>query len=305
MQFPSHLKTRLLHGLLHQLGMSEKSVKKFGMRSARSGAAGQALLNLTLQSGGVPQAHYYESIARLLGHTSLTRVTMGSYIGPLGNLLFDNSAVVFGEEEGAVGGKADLEARVARLPQYLPFGPRAVVSDVERAKSAERAKSVVAYLPKLPPSIAMVVDVEPAVVSASRAREDVGEELRRVARRQRLLSNAGAPESVPPIMSEGGREAGDSEVCINNLIAKMDQVTAYHTRVRRDAVRQVASNLASSGKALEKGILLRTSPDTLNKILNLLKKFHSERGTFGKYVAHHAYSSIPLCLLAKPCLMHA
>ena len=137
------MKSRQLQDLLHQLGMSEDAVSKFGMRSFRSGAAGQALVNLTSQSGGVPKAYHYQSLARALGHTNLTRVTMESYIGPLGYLLFDNSAVLFGEEEGVVGGNPDYEARIARLPQYFPFVARGALSNEEMAEKAqERANGV-------------------------------------------------------------------------------------------------------------------------------------------------------------------
>ena len=88
--------------------MTLSEASKFGMRSLRSGAAGQASVNLAMQSGGIPQSEHYQAIARCLGHSSLTRVTLQSYIGPLGNLILDNSAVLFGEEEGATGGKAVL-----------------------------------------------------------------------------------------------------------------------------------------------------------------------------------------------------
>ena len=139
------MKTRQLHDLLHQHGISKEEVRKYGLRSLRSGAAGQALIILTSQSGGVSKSFHYEALARALGHTSLTRVTLESYIGPLGNLLFDNSAVIFGEEEGAVGGKPDLEARIARLPQYAPFVDRGEVTIAEREKKAE--ERAIAHLP--------------------------------------------------------------------------------------------------------------------------------------------------------------
>ena len=203
---------------------------------------------------------------------------MSAYIGPLSTLLFDNSAIVFGEEEGAVGGIADLEARVGRLPQYLPCAAREVVTDVERAKSAKRAQSVVAQRPKLPPSIAMAVDVDPAVVAASRDRVDVSEECRRVARRMRLISNAGVPHLVPPILCEGGREGEDLHVRLNYLMDKLDEVTATHTCVRKDAVRKVVRNLTSSREAQEGGeISSRIPSDMLNTIVEVLLKYKSER----------------------------
>ena len=266
--------------------MSTAAVKKFGLRSLRSGAADQALLNLMSQTSGVPQAHHYQAIARALGHTSLTRVTLGSYIGPLGNLILDNSAVVFGEEEGVVGGKPDLEARVARLPQYVPFIARGVYTDAERAK---REQCAVNHLPKLPPSVSMAVDVDPAVVSANRVRLDVDDEHRRAAWRVRLLSNARVAEMVPPSLLEEGREGGDPEVRSNALLAQLEEVTATHTRVCAGTVRRVAKNTAISKAAHDEGILLlRSFPEVLNKVVNLLQTFHSEREMYGKFIGHPA-----------------
>lgn len=272
------------------MGLSEDAVKKFSLRSLRSGAAGQALLNLMEQSGGVPQAHHYEAIARALGHTSLTRVTLGSYIGPLGNLLYDNSAVVFGEEEGAVGGKADLEARVARLPQYLPFVVRDVVTDEGREEIVKRSESVVPHLPKLPPGIAMIVDADPAVVAAHGAMVAVDDECRRVGWRERLRSKAGVEELVPQCLVDVGRECGDSEVAIEVLFGKLDEVTKTHTRVRANAVARVQTEIDTSRVAhAEDILLLRSSPDLINCIANVLQKFNSKfRELHGKYVAHPA-----------------
>ena len=116
-----------------------------------------------------------------LSHTSLTRATPGSYVGPLGNFIYENNAVVYGEEE-AIGGQADYEAQVARLPQYLPFVVRGVVTDVERA---ERVCKVVAHHPKLSPYTSTIVDVDPTAVVSNRVKVDVDDECCRSAWRER------------------------------------------------------------------------------------------------------------------------
>ena len=257
-----------------------------GLRSLKSGAAGRALLNLMEQSGGVPQAHHYELIARALGHTSLTRTTLGAYIGPLGNLIYDNRAVVFGEEEGAVGGEADLGARIARLPQYLPFAERCVLTNEEREKSAKRAKSAVPHLPKLPLGIAMIVDADRAVVAANLARVAVDDECRRVGAKERLCQIGGRKNLVPQCLSDVGREGGDTEAAINALFEKLDEVTTTHTRVRADAVARVRREVDACRAAhAEDTLLLRSSPDLIKNITNVLQEFHRERELHGKCAA--------------------
>lgn len=287
MQFSSRLKTRQLHALLHQVGVSEIEVKKFGLRSLRSGAAGQALLNLMLQSGGVPQAQHYEAIARALGHTSLSRVTLGSYIGPLGNLLYDNNAVVFGEEEGAVGGIAPLEDRVSRLPQYRVFASREVLTHDERETSAKRAKSLVPHLPKMSPGIAMVVDADPEVVAANRARAVLVDEVSRLAGKERLLSIAGAKELAPQCFAGVGREGGDANIQLDHLFIQLEALNKTHSLVRAKLVARAQREILTSRVAhVEDVLLLRSSLDLINNIANELQKFHSEREFLGEYVAH-------------------
>ena len=242
-----------------------------------------------LQSGGVPQAHHYEAIARALGHTSLSRVTLGSYIGPLGNLLYDNNAVVFGEEEGAVGGIAPLEDRVARLPQYRVFASREVLTQDEREKSAKRAKSSVPHLPKLSPGIAMVVDADPEVVAANRAWAALNDEVSRLAWSERLRSNAGPKELVPQCLEGVGREGGDAKLQLDRLYLQVDKLKETHSLVRAKVVGRVQREILTNRVAhVEDVLLLRCSPDLINNITNELQQFHNDRELLGEYVAHPA-----------------
>lgn len=265
--------------------MATDAIKKFGLRSFRSGATGQALSNLTTSSGGVPQGHHYQALARALGHTSLTRVTMESYIGPLGSLMFDNSAILHREEEGSVGGGANFEARTARLTQYLAFAKPAVLSDMERAaKIAERQMT---HLPKLSSDISLRVDADPAVVASKRVRVEVGDLLRRAEWKGRLVSYAGSEELVPPCLNKvvpgnEGTVGADPEDVMDVLFGKLQRASKTHTNARRSAVRRQMRKTATSGEAQAQGhLLLRLCPDLLARAVNIYEEYHAQRDARG------------------------
>lgn len=288
------MKVRQLQDLLHQIGLSKEEVTNFGLRSFRSGGAGQAIVNLTSQCGGVPKSFHYQAIARMLGHSSLTRVTLESYTGPLGNLIFDNSAVIFEEEEGAVGGDPDLEARMARLPQYMKFAPGTVSKEERAKKSEERA---IAHLPKLPPGLAVLVEAHPAVVAAHKARAGVEDACGRAAWREQLIfdaskgdaskGEASGGDNMPPglcavLPEKEGRGVGDSVSATDELFAKLEVVNKNHTNIRRKSLLRIASNSEAKRDAHAPGLLaLRFSPDILLKTVNILQEYHQERESFG------------------------
>ena len=143
--------------LLCEIGMAKDAAKKFSLYSFRSGAAAQALANAMALKGGVSEITFLQAIARILGHITLTRTTLNSYIRPLGDALNDNSAVVHGEKEGVVGGIADYEGRMLRLPQYSLFVHQEPLTEAERTK---RASNGALIPPKLPHEVSRVVDVE-------------------------------------------------------------------------------------------------------------------------------------------------
>lgn len=283
------MKVRQLQDLLHQLGLSKEEVTNFGLRNFRSGGAGQAIVNLTSRCGGVPKPYHYQAIARMLGHSSLTRVTLESYTGPLGNLIFYNSAVIFEEEDGGVGSDPDYEARIARLPQYMNFAP-STVSKEERAKKAE--ERAIAHLPKLPPGLANLVEAHPAVVATHIERAGVEDACRRAAWRERLISDASkgdasGGDNMPPglcavVPEKEGRGVGDSKSATHELFAKLEVVNKNRTCVRRKSLLRIASNSEAKRDAHAQGLLaLRFSPDILLKTVNILQDYHQERESFG------------------------
>ena len=216
------------------------------------------------QSDGVPQSHHYQAIARCLGHTSLTRVTMQSYIGPLGNLLSDNSAVLFGEEEGDIGGRADVEARVARLPEYKKFVVKEGVGNVVRRKDDGPKKSS-----KLPPEISRMVDADPVVAAAKRVMVDSTANWRRALSREF--------HSLNPTTGMSYEEE------IRDCQSAMQAATKTHTRVRCKVVRAVVKNSNTSRKMKKVGAILalKLCPDIFSKTLHLLREYHEERESAG------------------------
>ena len=144
-------------------------------------------MNMISKTGGVAQSCFYQSIARMLGHCSLTKVTIKAYIDRLGSLIHDSSAVLFGEEEGAVGGYANCEARVERLIEYRLLKERTDVEKYERVPVGP---------PRLPPSLSRAVASDPAVWVASREMTAISGDCRRASKKKRLVGTGGV--NVPP-----------------------------------------------------------------------------------------------------------
>ena len=144
-------------------------------------------MNMTSKTGVVAQTCFFQAIARMLGHCSLTKVTMKTYIDRIGSLIHDNSAVLFGEEEGAVGGYANCEARVERLLEYRLLNEGTDVVKYERVPVGP---------PRLPPSLSRAVASDTAVLVASREMADISGDCRRASKRKRLVGKGGV--NVPP-----------------------------------------------------------------------------------------------------------
>ena len=271
-------------------------VRKFGLRSLRSGAAGQALVNLMSQDGGVPQSHHYQSTACCLGHSSLTRVTIQTYIGPLGNLLLDDSAVLFGEEEeGVVGGHADVEVRVARLPEYKKFMAQEGAVNMDRG---EDAPPLPWELPcKLRQEISSMADAEPDVVAAKRIALDAS-----AAWRSAWLSERPLPNPTPGMCYDG-----EIEECFKH----MKTAIKSHSRVRSNAVLLARKRSPASRKLkkLEGHLVLRLYSDMCSKTLHLLRDYHEKRETAGKMYFYLPTSFIFLYIFyesadADVCFIH-
>ena len=274
------MKLKLIRGLLHQIGLSKDALMSFGLRSLRSGAAGQALVNIMEGTEGVPEAHFYEALARALGHGDFTATTLTAYIGPLANLLYDNGAVCHGEEEGAVGGKPDHQARVARLAEYFPFTARGEVTDTDLAV---RARNGAVCPPRLPPSL--VEDVDPLVVAANCRKLAVEEELSRLSWRECILENAQKSGVVPPCLVVEGGKGKELTKRADAVEDERYDVRGIHTALRRKAIRHARSAQRGVIKREAQGegdyLLLRFCPDLLIQAALIMKNYHLEKAANG------------------------
>lgn len=179
-----------------------------------------------------------------------------------------------------MGGRADFEARIGRLPEYILFQQREPLTEAERK---ERMPKGVLCPPKLPPVITMVVDVDPDVVAISMARREVNEDCRRSARTEHLTAQPketkGPARIVPPCV---GADGMDLPGRIKVQVAILDEVTATHSACRRYVIGQVLEKTSFTNEASEKEgkkehLLLRFCPDLLPLSQNILTKYEEDR----------------------------
>lgn len=264
---------RQLHALLRQCGLTEEEAKAFGLRSFRSGAAGQASINLASRKGGVPTTSFLEAIARMLGHVSLSRVTLDAYIGLLAKLIFDNGAVLHLEEEGIVGSHVDFEARIASIPVYAKIAKSRMMEAGEREKEAE--SRAVQHHPNLPPAIEALVDADPVVAASQKVMAVEVAECRRAWSRERQIKAAGGTKDAPlGLFAESHRRDRDL------LYASIGRSIDVHNIVRQKALRRIMREAVAKMDPNAQGFpALKFSPHLLFSSVNILHAYGDKRKT--------------------------
>ena len=241
-------------------------------------------MNMTSRSGGVAQTCFYQFIARCLGHCSLTKVTLTAYIDRIGGLIHDNSAVLFGEEEGAVGGLANCEARVERLIEYRML-QETDTGGGEGDRDVEKYERVTVGPPKLAPSLSRAVASDPAVEGASREVADIFGECSRASKKRRLVGNGGV--NVPPGLGGPWKNADVEELTFDHAAsyARLGVAAKGNERARKSALRRATLELEVGVQTKGEGdvegegegafhLILNSFPDLLKKAVNILKDYH-------------------------------
>ena len=233
-------------------------------------------MNMTSKTGGVAQTCFYQSIARCLGHVSLSEVTLISYIDRLGSFVHDTSAVIFGEEEGSVGGVADIGARVERA--YGGF---------ERGRVVEKVLRVEGRPPLLAPSIARAVAADPAVVDSSLHIAVTVGDLKRGELTERLVGRGGV--LVPPVLGGpwGKDDVEELELQTACLKARLNAAAIRHVNIRAKVIRRVMldSDMGRQTEATDH-LILNSFPDLLSKAVNILKDHHLRSAESGMHCIH-------------------
>lgn len=171
----------------------------------------------------------------MVGHTFMTSATLEAYIGLLANVIFDNGAIIHCEDEGALGGNPNFEARTALHPAYLKFAPPRMVVAKEREKRAK--KRVIQYFPNTPPGFAALFELDLAVYASHKVRSATVDVCWRAMMRQRIIDLvavqvAEVALAPPGLWAELGRK-DDVEVNAMIGVAKSE-----HTQIRRTRSRE-------------------------------------------------------------------
>lgn len=244
------------------MGVPKVVAKKFGLRSWRIGAAGQSLINLALRDRGIPTDDHIDTVARMLGHGSVTAETFHSYIGPMAHRVMDVANVLFGREEGSASGIADMEARIAIMTQYRKFAS----PDVGVIQGRQNGLSLVPN--RLPPSILSLVEAAPDVAAAKMTLDLAFGNVRR--------AKLGVDYGV--------KKSGEVDIEQSKLI--LEEERAQYLHIRRNAGTRVSKSSVVYGRLrqLPPSDILNLSPDIRSITLPLLRQYssHEEADEVGK-----------------------
>lgn len=280
MQLSQEKKLGQLRALIFQIGYTKSGTLDFGLRSLRSGGAGQTLIMILSGQGGIPRTSFLQAIARMLGHVTMTIETLQSYIGPLAKQIIENGRVVLGVGEGAGDARVDYEARIASLVEYVKFANVRLMNAAELATEAETRAT--RTFPPLPPGISALVDLDTAVMSSLKVRDREVQVLRRMLRRDVMIEKADGAQNVPSLLCvEGGRidkEGVKEDICCFN---------EAHTLVRGKTVDRIRREMVLALGPEAQGVkVLRFSPDLLRDAPGFLHWYEAKREASGEYTMY-------------------
>lgn len=262
-------KWKVLATLLGQMGVPTDDIKRFRLRSFRSGGAGQALINLAMDDRGIHSQDHVDTVARMLGHGTITRATMDAYIGHLLQRVMDAANVLFGREEGSAGGVAEMERRIARMTQYQKFASpdECVIEGRENGLSNIRCS--------LPPNIRCEVVDSSEVIAAKLAVDLAHRDLRREELAVKYVKN----ERKPSV---------DDTAAVVKCLDHWNMEKAVYSAIHRKAVSRASrdTEVYCRMKLLPPSVILKLCPDKLAKTLPLLREYSSLQDVVGEFTNH-------------------